>query len=123
MTRLTKYLLTLLFIFVFAMAEAQQTILTLQQCLDIAIRNNLTVKQTGNTMLTDSINLKQSKENLLPSLTGGASRYLDQGRGINPITNTYINQSFTNDSYGLNAGVTLFNGLSLQNNKRCPQEV
>lgn len=113
--RLSKYLLILLFINACATVQAQTT-LTLQQCLDIAIKNNLIVKQTGNTLLRDSIAFKQTKENLLPSLTGAASRYFDQGRGVNPITNTYINQSFTNDSYGLNAGVTLFNGMALQNN-------
>jgi outer membrane protein len=99
-------------------ANAQQltgTVFTLQQCLDIAVNNNLNVKQAGTALMTDSVNFKQSKENLLPSLTGTASRALDEGRGINPITNTYINQSFTNDSYGLNAGVALFNGLTLQN--------
>ncbi|WP_369434690.1 TolC family protein [Mucilaginibacter yixingensis] len=99
------------------LAHAQQNnVITLQQCIDIAVKNNLEVKQTNNTMLVDSINYKQSKENLLPSLTGNASRSLNQGRGVNSITNTYINQSFTNDSYGLNTGVTLFNGLALQNN-------
>jgi len=117
MIRFLKYLFTVLFIIVTCLAKAQQgNLYTLQQCLDIAINNNLNVKQTGLTMFTDSIAYKQSKENIIPYLTGGAARVLNQGRGVNPITNTYISQSFTNDSYGLNAGVTLFNGLALQNN-------
>lgn len=112
-----KHLLTLFLLTCSVLAHAQQNnVITLQQCIDIAVKNNLEVKQTNNTMLVDSINYKQSKENLLPSLTGNASRSLNQGRGVNSITNTYINQSFTNDSYGLNTGVTLFNGLALQNN-------
>jgi outer membrane protein len=114
----TKYIIAVLILTV-SFANAQQRItgnlLTLQQCLDIAVNNNLNVKQAGTALMTDSINFKQSKENLLPSLTGSASRALNQGRGINPITNTYINQSFTNDGYGLNAGVSLFNGMALQN--------
>jgi outer membrane protein len=117
MTRSIKYLLTLPLIACGFFANAQQgNIYTLQQCLSIAINNNLTVKQAGNTMLSDSIYYKQSKENQLPSLTGNANRNLNQGRGVNPITNTYISQSFTNDNYGLSTGVTLFNGLALQNN-------
>jgi outer membrane protein len=116
MTRFFKYILTFTFIASGFLAQAQQADLyTLQQCLDIAIRNNLNVKQTDNTRLRDSINFKQSKENLLPSITGSAGRTLNQGRGINPITNTYVNQSLTSDSYGVNAGITLFNGMSLQN--------
>lgn len=115
--RSIKYFLTLIFFTCCISAQAQQSnILTLQQCIDIAIKNNLDVRQTNNNMLVDSIGLKQAKENLLPSLTGNASRAFNQGRGVNSITNTYINQSFTNDSYGLNSGVTLFNGFALQNN-------
>ena len=116
MTRYIKYLLLLLAIAGNTAQAQQTTVYTLQQCLATAINNNLNVKQAGTTLMTDSINLKQSRENLLPSLSGSAARYLNQGRGVNPITNTYISQSFTNDNYGLNAGVTLFNGLALQNN-------
>lgn len=115
--RFSKYLLTLLLLTCCVLAKAQQnSTLTLQQCIDIAIKNNLDVKQTSYSMLVDSINFKQTKQNLLPSVAANAGRALNQGRGVDPITNTYINQSFTNDSYGLNAGLTLFNGLALQNN-------
>ncbi|HEY0244258.1 MAG TPA: TolC family protein [Mucilaginibacter sp.] len=117
MIRLNKYILFLIiFIAGSQVANAQRRVLTLQECLEIAINNNLNVKQAGTTLMTDSINYKQTRENLLPSLTGSVGRSLNQGRAVNPITNTYINQSLTSDSYGLNAGVTLFNGLALQNN-------
>jgi len=97
-------------------ARAQQgNSLSLQQCLDIAIKNNLNVKQTGLTMESDRIAFLQTKENLLPSITGNISRELSQGRGINPVTNTYVNQSLTSDNYGITASITIFNGLSLQN--------
>ncbi len=115
--RFTKYLFTFVITACAGLAKAQQSnLFTLQQCLDIAIKNNLTVKQTGNTVLADSIAYKQTRENLFPSISGSAGRSLNQGRAINPITNTYINQSLTSDSYSLNAGVTIFNGLALQNN-------
>jgi outer membrane protein len=98
------------------MAHAQQNnTLSLQQCLDIAIKNNLNIKQTGLTMDQDRIYLKQARENLLPAINGSASRELSQGRGINPVTNTYVNQSLTSDNYGLTGNLTLFNGLALQN--------
>jgi len=110
------FIIPLLFIVGFkASAQQQNNVLTLQQCLDIAIKNNLQVKQTGLTASTDSINYLQSKENMLPALNGLAERNLNQGRGINPITNTYVNQSLTTDEYGLNAGLNLFNGLAYQN--------
>ncbi|HEY4324907.1 MAG TPA: TolC family protein [Mucilaginibacter sp.] len=114
--RFSKYLLTILFLACSILAHAQKdTLLSLQQCLDIAIKNNLNVKQTGLLMEQDRIGLNQAKENLLPSVTGNISRQGSNGRGINPVTNTYVNQSLTSDNYSLGAGLTLFNGLALQN--------
>lgn len=117
--RFSKYILTFLFITCGILAHAQQTdtstLLTLQKCLDIAVKNNLQVKQSGLTVQSAHIDLMQAKENLLPSINGNANRQLSQGRGINSVTNTYVNQSQTNDSYNLNGGLTLFNGFALQN--------
>jgi outer membrane protein len=119
MTRITRYIYTCLAIGSSLTAMAQQSnTYTMQQCLDIAINNNLNVKQSVTALMTDSINYKQTKENLLPSISGSGGRTLYQGRAVNPITNTYINQSLTSDNYGLNAGVTLFNGLALQNSMK-----
>ena len=114
--RFCKYFLTLLFFscIVFARAQDNNT-LTLQQCLDIAIKNNLNVKQNGLAMEQDRIYYNQSKENLLPSISGNVNRTLSQGRGVNPVTNTYVNQSLTYDNYSINGNLVLFNGLALQN--------
>jgi len=111
-----KYLFTLIFISCSIFSYAQQdTTLSLQQCLDIAIKNNLNVKQSGLIMMQDNIYLKQARENLFPSISGSASRELSQGRGLSPVTNTYVNQSLTSDNYGLSGNMVIFNGLSLQN--------
>ncbi|MBV8390167.1 MAG: TolC family protein [Mucilaginibacter sp.] len=116
--RLSKYILTLFFITgaIFANAQvATDTAFSLQKCLDIAIKNNLQVKQSNTTAESAKIDLRQSKENLLPSINANASRSFYNGRGISPVTNAYVNQSQTNDSYNLNGNMTLFNGFALQN--------
>jgi len=114
--RLSKYFLTLLFAACAGWAFGQQNdTLSLQKCLEIAVQNNLQVKQTGLTMESARINYLQSKENLLPSISGNVSRQLSQGRNINPVTNTYVNQSLTSDNYGVAGSLVLFNGLALQN--------
>ncbi|HTD98231.1 MAG TPA: TolC family protein [Mucilaginibacter sp.] len=117
--RSIKYFLTLLFLAGSILAQAQQTdtskTLTLQQCLEIAVKNNLQVKQSGLSAESAKIDLAQAKENLLPAIGANANRNLSQGRGINSVTNTYVNQSQTNDSYNLNGSMTLFNGFALQN--------
>ena len=113
--RFVKYFLTVLFLTVYVLVHAQTQTLTLQQCLDIAVKNNLTVKQDSITAEQDRVGFQQAKDNLIPSITGGANRTFSSGRAASPVTNTYTTQSVTSDNYNLNGQVTLFNGLSLQN--------
>jgi len=114
--RFSKYFLTILCLTGCIWAHAQQppATLNLQQCIQIAIKNNLTAKQDSITAEQQHINFLQAKENLLPSITGNANRALTSGRGLNPVTNAYITQSVTSDNYGANASITVFNGLALQ---------
>ena len=98
-----------------ANAQQQNNIITLQQCLDTAIKNNLTVQQDAIAAERARIDYVQAKDNLLPTIAGGISREYSTGRTINPVTNTYINQSVTSDNYNLQSSVVLFNGLAYQN--------
>ncbi len=114
--RFSKYFLTILFLACSILTYAQQTnTLTLKQCLDIAIKNNLTVRQDSLTAQQARIGLVQAKDNLIPYISGSANRNLTSGRALNPVTNTYITQSVTSDNYNASGSVTLFNGLALQN--------
>jgi len=88
--------------------------LTIQQCVDIAIKNNLQVRQSDFTMQSNGLAFKQSKDNLLPQINGSASQGINFGRSINPYTNQYIDEQINTGSYALNAGLVLFSGLSLQ---------
>jgi outer membrane protein len=113
--RFSKYFLTLVLFACGYLAQAQQdTVITLQQCLDIAIKNNLSVKQASVTAEQAHVGLDQAKDNLIPYITGGANRNLTSGRALNPVTNAYITQSVTSDNYNLSGSVTVFNGLALQ---------
>ena len=117
--RFSKYILTLLFLTGSILVKAQQTdttkLLTLQQCLDIAIKNNLQVKQSDANAQLARVDYRQAIENLLPNVGGNASRSFNNGRAISPQTNAYVNQSATNDNYSLSGQMTLFNGFSLIN--------
>jgi outer membrane protein len=115
--RFNKYILTFLLITgaVWANAQGTDTSFTLQKCLDIAIKNNLQVKQSNTNAELARIDYRQAIENLLPNVSGNATRSFNNGRAINPSTNAYVNQSATNDNYGLSGNMTLFNGFSLIN--------
>ena len=96
-------------------AQVTSTRFTLKQCVETGIANNLEVLQSELQSKTDEINWKQSKLDLLPNLNGSATHGSNQGRSIDPFTNSYVNQQYSFASYGLSSGVILFNGFSLQN--------
>jgi outer membrane protein len=117
--RFSKYILTLFLITGSILTHAQKidtsALLTLQKCLDIAVKNNLQVKQTDANAQLAHVDYRQAIENLLPNISGSANRSFNNGRAISPQTNSYVNQSATNDNYGLTGTMTLFNGFSLIN--------
>src|SRR6185503_3989550 len=90
--------------------------LTLQQCIETGIANNLQVLQNDLLSQTAEVNWKQAKANRFPELNGSIGHGINQGRSIDPFTNGYINQQVNYASYGINSGVTLFNGFAIQNN-------
>jgi outer membrane protein len=95
--------------------------LSLQECVQTAIENNLDVKQTDLSMERASVTLRQSKANLLPNVGGEINHTLNQGRSIDLSTNSYVNQQQTSGSYSLSGNVTLFNGLRLLNTLKSSQ--
>ncbi len=88
----------------------------LQQAIDIAWANNLQIKQ-GQTQVENSrITLNQSRYNRLPNananITGPGVSF---GRGIDPFTNSAINQQITFNNFGISSSTTLFAAGQLQN--------
>lgn len=88
---------------------------TLDQCISIALANNLDLK--SNELLANSakLNYQQSKANLLPSLNGNFNLGMNDGRSIDPFTNDFINQELTFSNMGLSLDATIFNGFRLLN--------
>ena len=95
--------------------------MTLEQCIDYALKNNIQIKQTElNTELTH-INLTQSEANLLPSLNANAGHSYNIGRTIDRFTNQFADAEVLSQNFSLSTDVTLFSGLqninSIQQNK------
>ncbi len=89
--------------------------LTLQQCVETAISNNLSVKQNELATQRSAINYNQAKLNLLPNLSGNVTQGLNQGRSVDPTTNAYLNQQINYTNYSVGSSVVLFNGFLLWN--------
>jgi outer membrane protein len=115
----------LLFIFhlILTAAVAQNdsskvTALNLKQCVDIAVKNNLTVKQSETSLKTSGVSFTQSKENLLPYISAYGSQGINIGRSVNPYTNQYVDENVNAGNYYVQSSLVLFNGLQLQNGIR-----
>lgn len=115
MNNMRTSVLGMLLLFFSFSATAQEKQLTLQQCIDTALKNNIQVLQAGLQTDAAAVNLKQAKANLLPDLNGGFGYGLNQGRNVDPLTNNYINQQLASSNINLSSGLVLFNGMRLQN--------
>jgi outer membrane protein len=98
-----------------ALQSGNQNRISLSEALKQAEQNNLQVKQSQIQVQNASLNMAQAKNNKLPSLNGFSNLSTNFGRGIDFITNTYSNQTITNNNLGLSADLTLFQGGNLQN--------
>ncbi len=89
--------------------------LNLQQCIDVAQQNNIQIRQGQLTVANSSLQLHQSRLNLLPTTNFQANQGLNGGRSINPQSNGFVQQSIVSGSYQLNASATVYNGMTLRN--------
>lgn len=90
--------------------------MTLQQCIEIALKNNADVQHREITSDIDKNNWQGAKGYMIPTLNGDISHGINTGRNIDPYTNTYANQTVRYGNYSLNTSVTLFNAFAIQNN-------
>jgi outer membrane protein len=89
---------------------------TLDQCIAIAIKNNLQVNQTSFQSQQSKVYLMEARGNFLPNISTNINHYLSEGRVINTADNSYATKSSTGASWGLSLGVTLWNGGAIRNN-------
>jgi len=100
--------------FSFTTANAQQVI-SLQKAIDLALANNLTIKQSQITTAIATEDYKQSKFNQLPSLSVNPQGSYNFGRSPNLTTYSYTSQSFLYINGQASASLTLFQGGQLRN--------
>jgi outer membrane protein len=99
-----------------AYAQDVTSRLTLQQAVDIAVKNNIQVKQSSLRLETAEINRKQARAEMLPNINGNFNYGWNNGRNIDPFTNTYVNQQIQGSNISASGQWSLFNGLQVHNN-------
>ena len=110
----TRILFSGLALVSFFLVNAQEK-WSLEKCVNYALENNITIKQSQLQGQVLENNLVQSKYSRIPTLNGSASHNYNIGRTIDPFTNTFENQSVQSNVFSLSSGVLLYGGNQVNN--------
>ena len=105
-----KVLSTLSCFFIFISIQAQQ-IWSLEDCIDYALKNNISLKQSELNIELNKNEYFQSKMELLPSVNISNSFNNNRGRYINPFTNQFDEEVSSSLNLSYNSNFSLFNGF------------
>ncbi|APX99351.1 hypothetical protein BWR22_03185 [Lacinutrix venerupis] len=107
------FLITLLFS---VSINAQEKIWSLQECVNHALENNISILQIKNTLLTNEQDIIAAKGQFLPSANAGIGTGVSIGSGFDPVSNQRINNEVTySANYSIGASYTVFNGFRRTN--------
>ncbi|MBN8676385.1 MAG: TolC family protein, partial [Chitinophagales bacterium] len=88
----------------------------LAKCVDFALKNNISVRQTDLQSRLSALTYQQNKAGQLPTLNINSSVGYRLGRSENPTTGVLEDNNFLNMGVQLQTGVTIFNWFSIKNN-------
>ena len=113
-----QIVLTFLFLLLLSASYGQKTpsgSWTLKECIDHALANNINVQRSSYNVENFEVDLKQARFARLPSVNGGASYGFSWGRGLDPVSNSFVSREIASSGLSANASVPLFNGLRIYN--------
>lgn len=110
-----KQITFILFIFLISIATAQQKKWTLQQCVDHALQHNTTILQQRLNAESVEKDVLTAKGSFYPSLSASASQNFNFGSYIDNYGGR-VSRNSSSNSFGINTGVTLYNGNRNVNN-------
>ena len=114
-----RFFLSLITVVVASMAMQGQTKKwTLEECVQYAIKNNISIKQVELDSQTALIDKRGAFGNFLPSLNASASHSWNIGLNQDITTGLLQNQTTQFTSAGANVGIDIYRGLQNQNNLR-----
>lgn len=88
---------------------------SLKQCIDYALTNNINVQRSVYNLESTEVDLNQARFSRLPSVIGNASYGYSWGRGLDPVSNSFVSQEIKSSNLSANASLPLFNGLRITN--------
>ncbi|WP_298894147.1 TolC family protein [uncultured Psychroserpens sp.] len=106
-----KKTVSILIVLITISLQAQNKKWTLIECVQYALENNISVKQSELDLESADIEMLTAKGNFLPSLNAGAGVSENTGLSFNPVTNNAQTTTFLSASGSVNVGYTIFDGL------------
>ncbi|MGB5320800.1 TolC family protein, partial [Lutimonas sp.] len=91
---------------------------TLRECVDYAIENNITVKQSENNIALSEVDKRGAIGNFIPTLNMNTSTAWNAGLTTDVTTGVLINQTVQVANGGISSGVDIYRGLRNQNELR-----
>lgn len=85
---------------------------SLQQCIEFALKNNIQIKQNILNQRLSAATHLQNKAQLLPNLSGNVSHSYNNGRRVDPFTNSFTSGDWSlSQNFSLSTSITLFGGF------------
>ena len=95
----------------FSFSGISQKKWTLKEAVNHALENNITIKQNSLNVESSKEDVIQAKGNFLPNLSASSGGNFGFGSRIHPVTNSRVSSTTFGASFGLNSGITIFNGF------------
>jgi len=106
-----KKVFFLILVLITVKIQAQDHKWTLRACVDYAIKNNITIKQSELDLKTSEYNKKDAIGNFLPSLNASANQSWSIGLAQDPVTFNAVNSTTKNLSGGIGTSLDIYKGL------------
>lgn len=91
--------------------SAQDSIWTLERCINYALQKNIAIQQADWTVQQSEVSYRQSRFNRLPSVSASAGYDYNLGKTYDPADQSYGAYNGTNSTnYGINSSLVLYNG-------------
>ncbi|WP_162419420.1 TolC family protein [Cyclobacterium roseum] len=89
--------------------------LSLEECVAIALENNLNLRRSELNLVSSEATLLESKGQQLPSFSMGGSTGFRWGRSINPVTNLFETRRIGNVNVSASSSIPVFAGGQIRN--------
>ncbi|HLV14324.1 MAG TPA: TolC family protein [Xanthomarina sp.] len=111
-----KYIITtvLLTIFIGVASYAQEKKWSLKECVNYALENNITVRKGANAIRSSEYEIKDTKGNFLPTVSGNASQNLGLGNQ-ELFDGQFTDRTSHSTNMSISARQTVFNGFRNSN--------